>query len=518
MDALATMPGWRRSTSSTPWWAVAAVALWIALPASARALDDQDGPIPPPPVSPEAMRALAATMDDTQEYIERLIAEKVPCSQGLSWKGRGFIPVEAKMRETCGPWRDAEKAWSRNQDWSIKYSFRLGGSSSCGNMGWPPGWWAFYCTKCPGPYATTVDIIKADAANTRKGADFIACMSGKVAQAQAAEQRARQAKLDEEKKREAAAAARKQEEDRQREQARREQEQRRAQEARDREEQARADAQARERQRKEEIARRYAEEKVEADRRTKEQNEMMVAHIANMKGGGTMFEGSSYLIRVVTLASLDTLPIYSDTTGVDVRSTSSGSLSGGIGVGAAMEVWPYYGRSFGVGAYLNTSFSMLPLVGGSMSASTISYGASGYWGNETGVSLLVDYGWNKRSGAITMDSGGGYIDATADGAGTMAGKALGLGARICTSERSSACEMSWDVSLDFERFANDMRASNSPTALSASMWQRRGWNASVKLATSFPRLGHPNYASSASQSGLLLHLVFGKSWDWFTAH
>lgn len=473
------------------------------------------------PVNAEMLLRYADSLDDTRAYIEQLIAGNVGCDKGLSWRGRGFIAVSSKMHETCGPWKAAESAWSRDQDWVLKNRDPIKGCD--GSLGELPNWWPAYCTICPVPYSTTVDILRDQADGIRAMASVVACMSSRVSQVQADQQQVYQAELGHEREEAAKAQqARLEQEQREREARQKAENEHRAEENRKAQEEASRRAEE-ETERREAIARRYAEEKADADRMSAEQARSSAEYVGAMSsaGGGNAFEGTSFLFKLGVYFGADAAPVFEDSTGADIRSHSSTTSALGMGPGMLLELWPLYSKYVALGASGESSASYVPLPGGGSSVLRYAFGARAVVGKDTSVALLGRVGYGESTASIAKDSGGGIIDATSSGSGSSSGMYYGAGLRLCSKGDDTWCRTGWDFEA---ALWNSGSRSEAPVAFSVQRWSLRwsrgDWNFGAEFSPSYPRYGTPSFAGTTTDDshGLLVHLFFGKSWDLFTRY
>jgi hypothetical protein len=375
-----------------------------------------------------------------------------------------------------------------------------------------------YCTTCPGPYQTTVDILVGEISSLWAMAAVVGCISSAAASVEEQEERHYQAQLAKKKEEQEKAARAKREQEERERQARAKAEEDRREAARRSAEEERRRAEEAERERKRAIAERYEQEKADAESRRAQQAADSTAYVGAMSrmGGGNVFEGTSALFRFGMTFAAGGAPVYQDSTGSDVNSNSSSTTAIGMGPGLIAEFWPVYSKHISLGAYAETNLTWFPTTGGQSTLTTFGYGGRIVLGDDTSLALLGRVGTTTYSASSSSDSGGGVVDANSYGAGSVNSDYYALGLRICSEGSSTWCTTGWDLEVSFADVKGDSAAA-STQVYSVQRWSRGGWNAGVSYASGFPTAGTPAYrgTSEGDKSGTLLLVFFGKSWDYF---
>lgn len=243
------------------------------------------------------------------------------------------------------------------------------------------------------------------------------------------------------------------------------------------------DEQLAEQRRKEEEAKRQAEERLreqerqkraEMERRMKEAAEREKAGQAQVdnsvkafsdvsgvmeKGPHGKFNGDTWYVGFGGGVWMGQIPVIENHSGSSINSYSAPSGALGIGGMITLDVWPYYGRNFGFGAFGNFAYGMATGENFSGTALSGTYGGRGFLGFEP-IRAVAEFSMGPRSATTTSDNANIGIDAQGGGSGSYKLKRVGFGIAFAISDKAY---------LELMKF-NDKPDYLTPTQNSPIVW------------------------------------------------
>lgn len=310
-------------------------------------------------------------------------------------------------------------------------------------------------------------------------------------------------KREEEERARAAAEQQRLEEERQAEAARK----------REEEEQRKAEAAERERERLERERQARAEAARERHTAAKENIDQMhgdlVTGLTSLEGSAEFAAGLARSGHLRFGLGVGVTPIYADSF-MGGRFSSTTDTSGmGLGPYARIDLFPFYGRLFGVGAYLET------MMGGAATPTATSYylhyalGARFFLGPDDVAAFELDFGTGGRTGS--WDAYDEFTDLETLGAGSASYGVVGLGGHVCFEARDDKCAFSGYLRVGRET----AEGQSEPTNVIRIGLNRRGsYEAFVEWGSDYPRMGDPS-SPIAEKTGTHFQVVWSHAWDTF---
>ncbi len=282
----------------------------------------------------------------------------------------------------------------------------------------------------------------------------------------------------------------------------------------------RADAEARaaeEERRREEKARmlaeRYQEQRAAADAANTQYANDLGAAMGAMHGGGNHPKGTSRYTHLEIGMGFEVMPIYTNTSGSDVMSYSSGSSAVGLGPQFQLAIAPYHSARFMLGGYGIGRIQGMATAGGTMAVIGGEFGLKGAYGPERSWQLAYKVGYGLRYGSSNGNVGAGIIDAYSYGDGSSSYSRIGIGFRHCgdvDDEDDRFCQRATEFMISRDGYGD-----GAATTLSLRFSFFRVITLTGELGIGVPRPGSPTYDTDDSPHGTSFLFGFAHTWDFF---
>jgi hypothetical protein len=264
------------------------------------------------------------------------------------------------------------------------------------------------------------------------------------------------------------------------------------------EEEAKRQAEERERQQEELLREQERQKRAEMERRMKEAAEREKtgqAQVDNtvkdfsdlsgaiVKGPHGTFNGDTWYVAFGGGLWMGSIPVIESHSGSGINSYSAPSGALGIGGMLTLEVWPYYGRNIGIGAFGNFAYGAA--TGGNFGGSVFSgnYGGKGFLGFEA-IRAVGEISMGPRSGVTTSDNANIGIDAQGVGSGSYKLNRLGYGIAFKIDEHAYIELMKFDDKPDYLAPAQKL-----PTVWHAALIWPGGMYGYMEYGNKYPAAG-----------------------------